>query len=204
MSEHRFRKKAQGVKTTIKITRALFADRDKKGPKLSCEDANYILANTDLDEKDLRKKFREFIKDCPNGLLDLEKVIRMLKNILPEASVKILAEQIFTIYDKDKKGSINFTNFIMATHCLASSSVENKLHLVFQLCDTDRSSVIQLKEMVGLFGTFYINEGIDKHLAVERAYQIFNALDVTHDGYVTEDDFVQVCMKDRDLIKSLT
>ena len=42
------------------------------------------------------------------------------------------------------------------------------------MCDTDQSSVIQLSEMVGLFGTFYINEGIDKHLAVERAYQIFN------------------------------
>ena len=203
MSEHRFRNKARGVKTTIIITNALFANRERKGPKLSVEDANYILANTELTEKELRKQFRAFVKDCPNGLLEKPKVISMLMNILPEANVKILAEQIFTLYDKDKKGSINFKNFITATHFLAESSIESKLHLVFQLCDTDRSSRIQLKEMVGLFGTFYINEGVDKHLAVERSYQIFNALDITHDGYVTEEEFVQGCLQDRELVRAL-
>ena len=153
MSEHRFRNKVTGVKVTIRVKNALFADRDRKGPKLSIEDANYILSHTDLTEKELRKQFKEFVKDCPHGLLEKKKVMSMLMNILPEENVKILTEQIFTLYDKDKNGSINFTNFIMATHLLAESTIESKLHLVFQLCDTDRSKHIQLKEMVGLFGT---------------------------------------------------
>ena len=203
MSEHRFRDKARGVKTTIKITNTLFADRDRKGPKLTVEEANHILAHTDLSEKELKKEFRNFVRECPSGVMEKPKIISMLMTILPEENVKIIAEQIFTIYDKEKKGSINFTNFILATQNLAESSIESKLRLVFQLCDTDKSSRIQLKEIVRLFGTFYMNEGVDKHLAVERAYQVFQTLDTSHDGCITEEEFIKGCLQDRELVKAL-
>ena len=127
----------------------------------------------------------------------------MLMNILPEETVKILADQIFNLYDEEKSGSINFTNFILAKHFLADSSIESKLQHVFQLCDTDRSDRIQLRELVGLFGTLYMNEGVDKNLAVERSYQIFNTLDTTNDGYVTREEFIQGCLQDKDLVNNL-
>ena len=127
----------------------------------------------------------------------------MLMNILPEETVKILADQIFNLYDEEKSGSINFTNFILATHFLADSSIESKLQHVFQLCDTDRSDRIQLRELVGLFGTLYMNEGVDKNLAVERSYQIFNTLDTANDGYVTREEFIQGCLQDMDLVNNL-
>ena len=203
MSEHRFRNKIRGIKIAVRVKNALYADRHRKGPKLSMDDANYILAHTNLTEKQLHKQFKEFVRDCPDGLLEKKKVVSMLMNILPEETVKNLVNQIFNLYDEDNTGSIDFTNFILATHFLADSSIESKLQHVFQLCDTDRSERIQLKDLVGLFGTLYINEGVDKHLVVERSYQIFNTLDTTHDGYVTREEFVQGCLQDKELIKNL-
>ena len=203
MSDHRFRKKVNGIRIPVRVKNNLYADRHRNGPKLSMDDANYILAHTGMTEKQLRKQFKEFVKDCPNGLLEKNRVMNMLMNILPEETVKILADQIFNLYDEEKTGSINFTNFILATHFLADSSIESKLQHVFQLCDTDRSDRIQLRELVGLFGTLYMNEGVDKNLAVERSYHIFNTLDTTNDGFVTREEFIEGCLQDKDLVNNL-
>ena len=125
MSEHRLRKKVNGIRIALRVKNNLYSDHHRNGPKLSMDDANYIIAHTGMTEKMLRKQFKEFIKDCPNGSLEKNMLINMLMKILPEATVKILADQIFNVYDEEKTGSINFTNFILATQFLAASSIEH-------------------------------------------------------------------------------
>ena len=39
---------------------------------------------------------------------------------------------------------------------------------------------------IQVFGTLYMNEGLDKQLAVERAVNVFANLDVDGDGDITE------------------
>ena len=87
---------------------------------------------------------------------------------------------------QDRNGWIDFNEFIIATHCSATSSPADKLHWVFQMYDKDKSKTIQLGEMVELFGTLYLNEGLEKEAAVERAMAIFSTLDINNDG---RDDF---------------
>ena len=61
--------------------------------------------------------------------------------------------------------------------------------------DKDKSKTIQLGEMVELFGTLYLNEGLEKEAAVDRAMAIFSTLDINNDGDVTEEEFVRGCLK---------
>ena len=61
--------------------------------------------------------------------------------------------------------------------------------------DKDQSQTIQLGEMVELFGTLYLNEGLEMDAAVERAMAIFSTLDIDGDGDVTEDEFVRGCLE---------
>ena len=96
---------------------------------------------------------------------------------------------------QDRNGWIDFNEFIIATHCSATSSPADKLHWVFQMYDKDKSQTIQLGEMVELFGTLYLNEGLEMDAAVERAMAIFATLDVDNDGDVTEDEFVRGCLE---------
>ena len=117
---------------------------------------------------------------------------------------QIVADLVFTAFDKDKDGWIDFNEFIIATHCTATSSPKDKLHWVFQMYDTDKSQTIQLGEMVELFGTLYINEGLEKDLAVDRAMAIFSTLDVNNDGDVTEEEFVRGWLDDEDLVNALS
>jgi len=142
--------------------------------------------------------------DCPDGMLTKEKVLEMLTFILPRENGKIVADMIFTAFDKDQNGWIDFNEFIIATHCSATSSPADKLHWVFQMYDKDQSQTIQLGEMVELFGTLYLNEGLEMDAAVERANAIFSALDINNDGDVTEEEFVRGCMEDENLVRALS
>ena len=57
--------------------------------------------------------------------------------------------------------------------------------------------------MVELFGTLYINEGLDTKLAIERAYAILAFLDAGSDGSVSEDEFIFWCVQDKNLLETL-
>ena len=58
--------------------------------------------------------------------------------------------------------------------------------------------------MVEIFSTLYLSEGLDEDLAVDRAEHVFHMLDTDNDGDVTEEEFVNGCLEDNDLVKELT
>jgi Ca2+-binding EF-hand superfamily protein len=129
--------------------------------------------------------------DCPGGTLTMEKVREMMKFILPDENGGIVADLIFSSFDNDNNGSLDFCEFIIATHCTANSSPEDKLYWVFRLYDTDSSGSITIGEMIQVFATLYEKESLDQKLAVDRAEQIFGSLDVNNDGDITGEEFVK-------------
>eukprot|EP00092_Neocalanus_flemingeri_P100774 GFUD01128752.1.p1 GENE.GFUD01128752.1~~GFUD01128752.1.p1 ORF type:complete len:192 (-),score=64.22 GFUD01128752.1:149-682(-) len=142
--------------------------------------------------------------DCPQGTLTVEKVKEMMNLILPDENGGIVADLIFSSFDKDNNGSLDFCEFIIATHCTANSSPEDKLHWVFQMYDKDCSGSITIGEMIQVFATLYENEGLDQKMAVERAENIFGSLDANNDGDITEHEFVKGCMEDEEMVLMLS
>ena len=74
---------------------------------------------------------------------------------------------------------------------------------VFQLYDADQSGEVSMSEMVILFAGIYQLEGIENKAAVERAEVVFGNLDINGDGDITEEEFVQGCLKDEDMVRML-
>jgi len=189
---------------TMKWKCAMLARRTRRPmPVLQPEDLAFLLRNTDYKEEEIREWFREFIMDCPDGILTRKKVLEMLQQILPKDNGETVTNLIFAGFDKDGNGWIDFNEFIIATHCTANFSPSDKLRWVFQMYDKDQSHSIQLGEMIEVFGTLYMNEGLDKQLAVDRAVKIFSDLDIDGDGDITEEEFIKGCLKDHDLVNLL-
>ena len=103
--------------------------------ELSAEDIKFLVENTDFSEEEIQEWFREFLMDCPDGILTKIKVVEMLSKILPDENGAIVADVIFSTFDRDGSGWIDFNEFIIATYCSANVSLEEKLQLVFQLYD---------------------------------------------------------------------
>ena len=66
---------------------------------------------------------------------------------------------------------------------------------MFQLYDADQSGAVSMSEMVILFAGIYQLEGIENRAAVDRAEVVFGNLDINGDGDITEEEFVQGCLK---------
>ena len=153
---------------------------------------------------ELSSLFKTLTAENPDGMITKENVITMLTVTLPEDKAEIVADLIFTAFDKDRNGTIDFKEFMLATNCSTTTMLEEKLHWVFQMYDKDGSNSIQLGEMVEIFSTLYLSEGLDEDLAVDRAEHVFHMLDTDNDGDVTEEEFVNGCLEDKDLVKELT
>ena len=143
-------------------------------------------------------------EENPDGRITKDNMIDLLKVSIAHEKAEIVANLIFTAFDKDGVGTIDFQELMMATNCINTTMLEEKLHWVFLMYDKDGSDSIQLGEMVEMFSMLYLCEGLDESLAVERAEQVFNLLDANNDGDVTEEEFVNGCMDDDDLVKALT
>ena len=141
--------------------------------------------------------------DKQDGLITKQNVIDMLKVTVEHEKAAMVADLIFSAFDKAGVGAIDFNEFMMATSCINTQMLEEKLHWVFQMYDKDGSNSIQLGEMVEIFSMLYLCEGLNVELAVERAEQVFNLLDANNDGDITEDEFVKGCMEDDDLMQEL-
>ena len=63
------------------------------------------------------------------------KVAAMLAAVLPEHHCNIVSELIFSTFDRDRDGFIDFSEFLLATHGTAVASPEDKLRWAFQLYD---------------------------------------------------------------------
>jgi Ca2+-binding EF-hand superfamily protein len=193
------------MKSSLRWKASLLKKRERESkPVLTEEDIEFLTTNTNFSEQEITEWFREFIMDCPEGNLTIEKVREMMNFILPDENGGIVTDLIFSSFDKDNNGSLDFCEFIIATHCTANSSPEDKLHWVFQMYDKDGSGSITIGEMIQVFATLYENEGVDQKMAVDRAEQIFGSLDVNNDGDITEEEFVKGCMEDEEMVKLLS
>ena len=193
------------MKSSIRWKASLLNKKERKPkPALTEDDIEFLTTNTNFSEQEITEWFREFIMDCPEGTLTIAKVREMMNFILPDENGDIVANLIFSSFDKDKNGALDFCEFIIATHCTANSSPEDKLHWVFQMYDKDSSGSITIGEMIQVFATLYENEGLDQNMAVARAEQVFGSLDINNDGDITEEEFVKGCLEDEDMVNLLS
>ena len=128
----------------------------------------------------------------------------MLIVILPMDTVHVAVDLFFAEFDLDKNDKIDYNEFILASHSIATSPASQKLCWIFQMFDVDRSGTIELGEVVQLFATLYDNEGLETGMGVDRAVEIYGVLDVDNNGEVTEPEFIKLCLEDEDLLNVLS
>merc|ERR1712062_674799 len=76
---------------------------------LSREDVEFLRKNTNYSAKDIKIWFRNFKKECPNGILDKGKVSKIYEQkLVPNEDSKFLVDQLFRIIDDDNNGGIDF------------------------------------------------------------------------------------------------
>jgi len=172
--------------------------------KLPKDDLAFLVETTNYTELEIKEWYRSFLKECPAGVLRKVDLHNMYLKILPKEDPAVIVDHLFRIFDRDNSGTIDFKEFVLATDITSSGEPEEKLRWTFRLYDKDCSGTIEMSEMVEVLETVYVMEGLmSGNMARERAKQIFDELDIDGDGTLTCDEFVNGCLKDKDMVAML-
>ena len=90
-------------------------------------------------EMEITEELSSFLKSLNeenlDGMITKDNIVDLLKVTLADEKAEIVANLIFTAFDKDGEGTIDFQELMMATSCINSNTtmLEEKLHWVFQM-----------------------------------------------------------------------
>lgn len=180
-----------------------------KASKLSKEDLTSLKQSTYFDRREIQQWHKGFLRDCPNGYLTREDFIRIYKQFFPFGSPEEYAGHLFSVFDKDNNGYIDFKEFITVLSTTSRGTLEEKLVWAFQLYDLNHDGYITFDEMLTIVSSVYkmmgsmvkLNE--DEATPESRVRKIFQVMDKDEDGYITLEEFREGSKVDPSIISAL-
>ena len=153
-------------------------------------------AKLSLSKEELSDNYDQFMKTCPNG--------EMTKAQFLKDEEGLMAESLFRVFDEDGSGSMDFTEYMLASNCTSLTKPEEKLTWIFNVFDEDGGGSIDIDEVIKLvIGLTTMGEP-EKEVLLACVQDILEAIDVNRDGDITREEFVNNAMNSniiRNLLK---
>ena len=158
-------------------------------------DFTILSLRTNLSEKQIEKKYKEFILEYPSGFLTKQEFIQTFKDA--NWKTKEIACDIFTMFDEDESNTMDFPEFVIAEAAVTLASPREKLSWIFNVFDKDGGGIIDHKEMrdvvLGLFTMAGIR--INEDILADRLKEMLEAIDMDGDGEIEKEEFIKNAMK---------
>src|SRR5689334_2198538 len=108
-------------------------------PKLAQDDLDFLKRNTRFTEKEIRRWYKGFVRNCPKGHLTKAQFMEVYKNFFPSGAAERFCEHAFRTFDADNSGYVDFKEFLMAVNVTSSGTPRQKLEWAFRMYDIDGS-----------------------------------------------------------------
>jgi len=184
--------------------------RKKAAKKLTPEEIRDLETLTYFTKKELRKWYKDFVRDCPTGELKLDEFQNIYKQFFPNGDPSKFASFVFSVFDSNNDGHISFKEFISALSITSRGTLDEKLDWAFSLYDVDKDGFITKEEMAHIVDAIYSMIGTmlelpkDEDTPEKRVDKIFQNMDLNFDGKLTRDEFKEGSKNDAWIVQALT
>jgi len=169
-----------------------------KNTKLRPEVLDKLIRETKFSEAELHQWHKGFMHDCPSGKLSYEEFQGIYKQFFPQGNSEKFAKFVFTTFDVNKDGTVEFEEFITALSVTSRGNLEEKLNWVFHLYDLDNDGFIF--SMVG----DAVSLPVEENTPQKRVDKIFGLMDKNNDGRLTRDEFLVGAKSDQSIVQALS
>ena len=121
----------------------------------------------------------------------------MIQACYPDVDVNRLENHIFRLFDRDGNGSIDFKEFMVVLYVMSSGTPEENLKQIFKVFDVDGDGCISRQEITRIVRDisylFTFEDNPKGYNAETLGAMAFQEMDINHDGWVTEEEFISAC-----------
>ncbi len=146
-------------------------------------------------------------KDCPSNELTQKEFTKIFQSMYPSGNVKDFCKRVFTIYDLDKNGRIDFNEMMIALSILRENDVTKKIELVFRMFDINDDGFLTLTEVKNIIN--YIDKLArvdDYHKGqndpITKASNLIRMFDANNDKLVSLEEFIKGCLENPEILAS--
>ncbi|XP_009999720.1 PREDICTED: calsenilin-like [Chaetura pelagica] len=136
---------------------------------------------------------------------ELKSLYRGFKSTLPRPPENFL----FEAFDTAGNGALCFQDFALGLSVLLKGTVQQKLKWVFDLYDINKDGYISKEEMLEIMRSIYEMMGHctqpppQDNTPAQHVEIFFQKMDRDGDGVVTFQEFLETCLKDKDIMSSM-
>ncbi|XP_017786491.1 PREDICTED: calsenilin-like [Nicrophorus vespilloides] len=125
------------------------------------------------------------------------------------ADSSLYAHYVFKAFDVNCNGAISFRDLLVTLSTLLRGSVYERLRWTFKLYDVNGDGCISRGELAEVVGAVHelmgrrAHQVEDDRKAREQIDRVFRKLDLNQDGVITIEEFMESCLKDDVITRSL-
>ncbi|KAJ8716533.1 hypothetical protein PYW07_003160 [Mythimna separata] len=119
------------------------------------------------------------------------------------------AHFVFNTLDQDRSGLLSFEEFVTGLSILSRGTLEEKLRWTFSLYDINGDGCITKEEMTEIVTAIYdlmgkiVEPTFEDDVIREKVERLFQKMDLNRDGVLTLDEFLDCCLRDEDISRSM-
>uniref|UniRef100_A0A8C7QEU7 Neuronal calcium sensor 1 n=1 Tax=Oncorhynchus mykiss TaxID=8022 RepID=A0A8C7QEU7_ONCMY len=144
-------------------------------------------------------EYKGFIKDCPSGQLDAVGFQKIYKQFFPFGDPTKFASFVFNVFDENKDGHIEFSEFIQALSVTSRGTLDEKLRWAFKLYDLDNDGYVTRDEMLNIVDAIYLMVMLFRCAISSPVFLFQNA-----DGKLTLQEFQEGSKADPSIVQALS